>query len=314
MLDQFNRQVHYLRLSVTERCQLRCTYCRAGENLCPKKKELPAANLIEIAKACAELGIDRVRLTGGEPLLRRDLLEIVKGIRSIPEISDIALTTNAQTLAEQASELKKAGLNRVNISLDSLDPEKFKTLTGGDLKKVLRGVEAAIENDLQPVKLNAVLVKGVNDSELADFVALTRNLPIDVRFIEYMEIGSSTINPEKRVSSDAILKQFPELKPLAPRYFGQPSTDYQMEGYRGRVGLISPISHQFCADCNRIRVMSDGMLRPCLGRNEEVDLLPAISKGYQALKETIQKAIYFKPRMHEFGKQKLERGMSHIGG
>ena len=314
MIDQYNRKISYLRLSVTERCQLRCAYCRAGEDLCPKDDELSADKMIEIVKACSELGIDRVRLTGGEPLLRRDLDQIIKGIRAIPAIRDISLTTNAQDLAAQAAGLKAAGLDRVNVSLDSLDKEKFKLLTGGDVDKVLAGIKAAISCGLLPVKLNAVLVKGVNDGEIGDFIALAKDMPIDIRFIEYMEIGVNPLAAAKRVSSDLILAQFPQLVKTPPRYFGQPSTDYQIPGYKGRVGLISPISHQFCGDCNRIRIMSDGTLRPCLGRSEELNLLPAINDGYEILKETIREAIYNKPCGHEFGKMRLERGMSHIGG
>jgi len=314
MIDQYNRKISYLRLSVTERCQLRCTYCRAGEDLCPKEDELSAEKMIEIVCACSELGIDRVRLTGGEPLLRRDLDQIIKGIRAIPAIKDISLTTNAQDLAAQAAKLKTAGLDRVNVSLDSLDKEKFKLLTGGDVEKVLEGIKAAISCGLLPVKLNAVLVKGVNDNEIGDFIALAKDRPIDIRFIEYMEIGVNPMAAAKRVSSDLILSQFPQLVKIPPRYFGQPSSDYQIPGYKGRIGLISPISHQFCGDCNRIRIMSDGTLRPCLGRSDEVDLLPAIKTGYESLKETIRKAIYRKPCGHEFGKMRLERGMSHIGG
>ena len=314
MIDQYNRKINYLRLSVTERCQLRCSYCRAGEDLCPKAAELTADRLVEIVRACSELGIERVRLTGGEPLLRRDLDQIIKGIRAIPAIKDISLTTNAQDLAGQAINLKAAGLDRVNVSLDSMDKEKFKLLTGGDVEKVLEGIQAAISCGLLPVKLNAVLVKGVNDDEIGDFIALAKDMPIDIRFIEYMEIGVNPMAAAKRVSSDLILSQFPQLVKIPARYFGQPSSDYQIPGYKGRIGLISPISHQFCGNCNRIRIMSDGTLRPCLGRSDEVDLLPAIKTGYESLKETIREAIYHKPCGHEFGKMRLERGMSHIGG
>ena len=314
MIDQYNRKISYLRLSVTERCQLRCAYCRAGEDLCPKENELSADTLVEIVQACSELGIDRVRLTGGEPLLRRDLVQIIKGIRAIPAIKDISMTTNAQDLRDQAPGLKAAGLDRVNVSLDSLDKEKFKLLTGGDVDKVLDGIRAAIDCGLLPVKLNAVLVKGVNDGEIGDFIALAKDMPIDIRFIEYMEIGVNPMAAAKRVSSDVILKEFPQLVKIDPRYIGQPSSDYQIPGYRGRIGLISPISHQFCGDCNRIRIMSDGTLLPCLGRSDEVNLLPSLTHGYEALKETIREAIYHKPCGHEFGKLRLERGMSHIGG
>ncbi len=175
MFDNFGREISYLRLSVTERCTLRCMYCRADEGCCPKQVELSAGDLVRIVDACADLGITRVRLTGGEPLLRRDIVQIVSGIRVNPKIRDISLTTNAQMLAEHAAGLKQAGLDRVNISLDSLNPEVFSQMTGGDLKKVRSGITAAIEAGLSPIKINVVLVRGWNDLEVDDFIELTKD-------------------------------------------------------------------------------------------------------------------------------------------
>ena len=314
MKDQFGREINYLRLSVTERCTLRCVYCRSDEGLCPKAEELSATQLIEITKACAELGIAKVRITGGEPLLRRDLTEIIAGIKAIDCIVDISLTTNAQDLKAQAQQLKDAGLNRLNISMDSLKPARFEALTGGNLLKVLEGIDAALMVGLTPVKVNCVLMKDVNDDEIDDFINLTRDKPIDVRFIEYMPIGESGAG-KVRINNQDILAKRPELKPVQPRYAGQPSKDYRIEGYMGRVGLISPISHRFCADCNRIRVMSDGTLRACLGEENEVSLKPVMDKGHEAIRALIESTIFNKPRGHKFGCAPLtERNMSRIGG
>lgn len=315
MLDNFGREISYLRLSVTERCSLRCLYCRADEGLCPKQVELNARDLVRIVDACAELGIDRVRLTGGEPLLRRDIVQIVSGIRANPRIRDISLTTNAQMLAEYAAELKQAGLDRVNISLDSLKSDVFNQMTGGDLEKVKAGINASIEAGLNPIKINVVLVRGWNDLEVDDFIALTRDHALDVRFIEYMPIGEGSQSQFLRLDNSKILQEHPSLQPVPPRNPSQPSRDYQIPGYKGRVGFISPISHQFCADCNRIRVMSDGTLRTCLGQEQEISLVQALADGDEALKEKIRIAVLTKPAGHNFRTSHLNaRGMSKIGG
>jgi len=315
MLDQFGRNITYLRLSVTERCQLRCTYCRVEEGICPKAKELSPAEYERIVRACMQLGIQKVRLTGGEPLLRKDILEIVERIAQLEGLQDLSMTTNAQMLPGKAQLLKQAGLRRLNISLDSLKPEIFHELTGGDIQPVLQGMEEAVESGLLPLKLNIVLVRGINDAEIDDFIALTREHPIDVRFIELMPIGDHGENADRRISNQDVLAARPYLQPLLARYPGQPSMDYQVPGYRGRVGFISPISHQFCADCNRIRVMSDGTLRPCLGVDREIPLTSALAQDDEALREAIHAAIFRKPAAHHFESCTFaERNMSRIGG
>ncbi len=315
MLDQFGRNITYLRLSVTERCQLRCTYCRVEEGICPKAKELSPAEYERIVRACMQLGIQKVRLTGGEPLLRKDILEIVERIARLEGLQDLSMTTNAQMLPGKAQLLKQAGLRRLNISLDSLKPEVFHELTGGDIQPVLQGMEEAVEAGLLPLKLNIVLVRGINDTEIDDFIALTRKNPIDVRFIELMPIGDHGENADRRISNQDVLAAHPYLQPMPVRYPGQPSVDYQVPGYRGRVGFISPISHQFCADCNRIRVMSDGTLRPCLGVDREIPLTSALAQDDEALREAIHAAIFRKPATHRFESCTFaERNMSRIGG
>ncbi len=315
MIDNLGRNIEYLRLSVTERCTLHCTYCRVDEGICPRAAELSAIEFGRIVQACAVLGINKVRLTGGEPLLRRDINEIIRRISTIDGIKEITMTTNAQHLAGQAGILKAVGLSRINISLDSLNAHKFHELTGGDLNIVLAGIDAAVAAQLFPVKINVVLIKGVNDSEVDDFIALTKNKPIDVRLIELMPMGSLGQDETRRVNNNELIAARPYLKPVPPRYTGQPACDYVVEGYLGRVGFISPYSHRFCASCNRIRVMSDGTLRPCLGNNLEISLKDALKANVDVLIETIRRAIYNKPTGHHFERSFISsKDMSRIGG
>ena len=315
MIDQYGREISYLRLSLTERCQLRCTYCRAEEGACPKAEELSAEDFARIVRVMTRLGINKVRLTGGEPLLRKDILEIIARVGSVPGLKDLSMTTNAQMLPGKAAALKAAGLRRLNISLDSLKPDVFRKMTGGDLQLVLNGIDEALEVGLVPLKINVVVVAGMNDGEVDDFIALTRERPLDVRFIELMPIGDQGRNTERRISNQDLLRARPQLQALPPRYPGQPSADYQVPGYRGRVGFISPISHQFCADCNRIRVMSDGMLRPCLGVDSQISLKEALRGDDDGLLELIRQVIYAKPIGHAFQTcSSSARNMSRIGG
>ena len=315
MIDQFRREISYLRLSITERCTLRCDYCRADEGICPRREELSASEFIRIAQACAVLGIRKIRLTGGEPLLRKDLIEIIQGLAAIEDIQELTMTTNAQMLPGQARALKAAGLNRINISLDSLNATRYFNMTKGDLSLVLAGINDALQADLQPVRINVVLLRGRNDDEIDNFIALTHKRPLEVRFIELMPIGELGRDKNMRVSGDEILSTRPWLKPIPPRFPGQVARDYAVEGHLGRVGFISPISHQFCTDCNRIRVMSDGTLRPCLGNNLEYPLKAALAQGDKALLEVIRGAIEHKPAGHQFHHGFIsEKNMSRIGG
>lgn len=316
MIDRLGRDIRYLRLSVTERCTLRCAYCRADEGGCPKKAELLAEDFLRIVRVMAGLGIQKVRITGGEPMLRRDLHELIRGIRAIEGIHEINLTTNAQQLPGQAKALKLAGLDRLNISIDSLREERYAELTGGGaLSAVLTGIDEALDAGFRPLKLNAVLLKGVNDDEVDDFIALTKDRPIDMRFIELMPLGGAG-HDARRVTGAEIRTAHPALVPVEKRYESQPSSDYQMPGYVGRVGFIDAVSHRFCDRCNRIRVMSDGMLRPCLGQNAEVSLLEALSRpDDEMLTACIRRAIYEKPAAHGFGADfRSDKNMSRIGG
>lgn len=315
MKDQFGRDINYLRLSVTERCTLRCVYCRVDEGICPKAEELTGAEFIRLARVFVNLGIRRIRVTGGEPLLRKDILEIVHGLAQIKGLTELTMTSNGQMLADQAVGLKRAGLNRINISLDSLNDEKFKQITGGKLKNVLDGINAAIQAKLLPVKINIVLVRGINDDEVDDFIALTKDNPIEVRMIELMPLGGLWQDESLRINNDELIAARPFLKPLLPQYPGQPSRSYQIDGHMGSVGFISPISHRFCSHCNRIRVMSDGLLRPCLGSNAEVSLKQALQAGDTELQELIRSTIFNKPIGHHFDKTfEPTRNMTRIGG
>ncbi len=316
MIDQFGRSITYLRLSLTERCTLKCAYCRAGEGACPKQKELSAEDFLRIVSAAASLGINKVRLTGGEPMLRRDLIELIQGVCATSGISEVVMTTNGQQLSGRTSALKNAGLSRLNVSLDSLIPARYASMTGGgSLANVLSGVDEAMEAGLTPLKLNVVLMRGVNDDEAGAFIELTRARPIHVRFIELMPMGETDCSAQ-RVSNDKLLSAFPALMPVKDDAAGQPARMYQVDGYLGRVGLISPISHRFCEACNRVRVMSDGMLRPCLGSNREVSLRDALARpGTDALVAVMREAIYGKPRAHTFSEAfHTQKNMSRIGG
>lgn len=316
MLDRYGRTIEYLRLSVTERCNLRCSYCRADEGCCPKASELSADEFTRIVSAFAHLGIKKVRLTGGEPLLRKDILTIVSNISQIEGICELSMTTNAQQLDSRASLLKQTGLDRVNISMDSLKPERFREMCGGDLNLVLKGIEECLAADLAPVKVNVVLVKGKNDDEIDEFIELTCDLPIDVRFIELMPLGELGEDKSLRMNNTRLIAERPYLIPLEPRYRGQPSQDYRVDGYKGRVGFISPHSRKFCDLCNRVRVMSDGNLRMCLGNNHEISLLEALEeKDDQVLINIIRDSIYNKPEGHHFGCDFVSnKNMRRIGG
>ncbi|MHB8806818.1 MAG: GTP 3',8-cyclase MoaA [Anaerolineaceae bacterium] len=315
MIDKFGREIKYLRLSVTERCTLRCVYCRKDEGFCPKAVELSTDDFFRIANTCVNLGIDRIRLTGGEPLLRKDIVDIVKRFSTIDGVAEITMTSNGQMLADKAASLKQAGLTRINISLDSLDPQKYNKITGGDLNAVLAGINEAVKAKLLPVKLNIVLVKGTNDDEVDDFIALSKDRPIDVRFIELMPMADLGQDGSLVINNDDIISARPYLEPMEPRYAGQPSRDFKIEGHQGCVGFISPMYHRFCSTCNRIRVMSDGMIRACLGDNAEISLKEALLAGDDVLMDTIRNVIYNKPAGHHFELGfESQKNMARIGG
>lgn len=317
MFDQFGRNITYLRLSVTQKCNLNCVYCNPTN--CPEAEENHLLTTDDIGRICRilyDFGIRRIRLTGGEPLMRHDLEEIVSVIRNIGSDIDISLSTNGQSLATRAAGLKAAGLNRVNISIDSTDSDKFRKLTGGGkLELTLQAIDACLENKIVPIKLNTVLMRTINDDEISSLIALTRDRPLEVRFIELMPMSDVGRNEKLQISADEVLKIESALVRLEHQELSQPAVRYQIPGYAGTVGLIRPISHKFCADCNRIRITADGMLKPCLGTVDEVSLLPALKDDDQALKQVLKQALINKPRGHNFNNNfKPDREMNRTGG
>ncbi len=316
MRDQFGREINYLRLSITERCNLRCIYCRESNDCFTTENELTAAEISRIVAQMIALGVNKVRVTGGEPLVRKDLEDIISDIARHDEIKDLCMTTNAQGLENRVMNLRRAGLQRLNISLDSLCKERYSKMTrGGHLSDVLAGVEASIACGMKCVKINTVLVRGINDSEIDDFIRLAKDYPLDVRFIELMPIGRLGEDAGRRITSGEVLENHPELIRVAPRSQNQPSEDYAGEGFRGRVGFISPVSHKFCTDCNRVRLTSDGHIRMCLGCNEETDLRMELTQPDDVLRESIRNAIFHKPCSHAFETMfHSQRAMNRIGG
>lgn len=321
MKDLFGREITYLRISVTDRCNFRCSYCMPPEGICKLKHEdiLRNEEIVEIVKEMALYGIRKIRLTGGEPLIRKGIVDLVREIKQIEGISEITMTTNGYFLEEMLDDLIDAGLDRVNISIDSLKPEKFETITrGGKLDVVLNAIDAAYNSKLRKVKLNIVLIGGFNDDEIEDFVDITKSRDIDVRFIELMPIGvAADWSKEKFVSNDLVLEKVSELKPIDYFDKSSPARYYQKEGNSGLVGLINPISCNFCSNCNRIRLTSDGKIKPCLHSDEEIDLLDAIRNHPEDVGEVIKQGVINKPKEHhinDIGFMPVMRDMNKIGG
>ncbi|MGN1014022.1 MAG: GTP 3',8-cyclase MoaA [Butyricicoccus sp.] len=315
MHDWMGRELNYLRLSLTERCNLHCLYCRDGEEGCPIRSELTLEELKTLTACFVRLGVTKVRLTGGEPLLRDDLEQIVQMLSGFPQIADLAMTTNAQGLAERLPALQRAGLRRVNISLDSLDEATYRRITrGGQLHQVWDGIHAALRAGM-PVKLNTVLMQGVNDGEVDDFLRLAKEYPLEIRFIELMPFSHAGQQTTYQMDGEVILSRHPELRPIPCSAAAGPAQRYCAEGYCGTVGLIRPISHAFCRQCNRIRVTSTGKLRMCLGQDEETDLRSLLHGSEEELEQALRTAVYRKPEQHCFASgQAMRRSMNQIGG
>lgn len=319
MLDRYGRKIEYIRVSVTDNCNLKCLYCSPGEGNCAQKCSdfLTPEEFEAVVMSLAKAGIRKVRITGGEPLVRSDVCEIVRRIAAIPGIEDISMTTNGINLDRMIYKLKEAGLKRLNISLDSLQPERFRYITGGgEIKYTLKGIERALELGMTPVKINTVLIKGVNDDEIDDFIKLTEKDPLEVRFIELMPIGRfGEQNSDKIVLNSDIIESHPQLIYCGESEKGASASYYRIEGYKGKVGFISPVSHKFCSSCNRIRLTCDGKIRPCLGNNGEVDITGILRNNKEKLDELIQKIIYEKPEGHHFESDfSSSRNMNRIGG
>lgn len=324
--DQFERKIDYIRISVTDRCNLRCIYCMPSEGVrfIEHREILRYEEILRIVRIATKYGISKVRVTGGEPLVRRDLVSFIKSLSEIPGIEDISLTTNGVLLKLYAEDLFKAGLQRINVSLDSLDPLKYERITRGNhLSDVWEGIEEAERAGLRPVKINTVPIRGFNDDEILDFARLTIEKPIGVRFIEFMPIGAREIWDEKKfVSTDEIKEKIRSLGDLTPvnsdRQAG-PARSYRLPGSLGSIGFISPISNHFCSSCNRLRLTADGKLRPCLFSESEIDLKNPMRDGCDDLEieRLLSLAVHIKPREHRIWERmpsRLERTMSKIGG
>ena len=319
MKDVFGREIEYLRISITQNCNLKCIYCSPDQNSYEQKCSvtLTPEEFEKIVRSMAKVGIRKVRITGGEPLSRTDVCEIIERISKVQGIEDISMTTNGINLDRMAEKLKAAGLKRLNISLDSLKKEKFEYITcGGRLEDTLKGIEKAMAVGLKPVKINTVLIKGVNDDEIDDFIQMTKDNWLEVRFIELMPIGRfGEQNSDKIVRNSDIIDARAELIFCEDTSEGQPAKYYRIEGYKGKIGFISPISHKFCSSCNRIRLTCDGKIKPCLGSNGEVDITEVLRQEPDKLDAFIEKIIYEKPEGHNLGKKfSSTRNMNMIGG
>ncbi len=317
MKDNYNREITYMRVSVTELCNLRCRYCMPEEGITKRAHEdmMTAEETIMAVKAAASLGIRKIRITGGEPLVKRGIVKLCEAIAEIPQIEELCMTTNGTLLPRFAKDLKAAGVSRLNISLDTLNPEKYRHITRlGDLEDAMAGIKAAEEAGFTNLKINNVLMGGFNDDEIRAFVNLTKERAIEVRFIELMPIGGGIgFDKADFVSCDTVLEKVPELESL-DREEGVARL-YALPGTAGRVGLIRPVSCDFCEGCNKIRLTADGKLKPCLHSNQEISLKGLTQPQMQ---EVLRNAIMDKPQKRETlnadSPSQAGRNMNQIGG
>ncbi len=320
--DSFQRPINYLRISVTDRCNLRCIYCMPdqGITLLPHSEILRYEEILAVAQAAAALGINKLRLTGGEPLVRSELTELVRMLSQVEGIDDIALTTNGVLLRQYATLLKEAGLKRVNVSLDTLKQDRYQHITRyGRLDDVLDGIETAKEAGLDPVKVNMVVIQGINDDEVIDFARLTLNDGWHVRFIELMPFSSD--DHLSFIATSEIKERLLSLGPTETcltSHGNGPAKYFRFPEAKGTVGFISPITEHFCFNCNRLRLTADGKLRPCLLSDYEVDLKNPLRNGasLEELKGLIRQAVAAKPERHQLAEGILPKGraMRQVGG
>ena len=334
LTDSQRRPIRYIRVSVTDRCNLRCRYCTPSTDFVSLRHNqvLTYEEIERVAAILAPYGVASVRLTGGEPLVRKHLHRLVSSLAAIPGIDDLSLTTNGILLADQAQALKEAGLSRVNVSLDTLRPERFQWITdptkqrgSDDLASVMRGLEEAQRVGLTPVKVNVVLMRGFNDDELEDFLDLAGDKDLEVRFIEFMPMGPNGFwSKDLVVTADEVIdrmkQSYPALKYLGKSKGSGPAVLYHIPGHRGTIGFITPISSHFCVQCNRVRLTADGKLRTCLFSDAETDLMPLLRSeaSDEEILETVMEALMKKPHGHEISTKGAAsaciRTMSHIGG
>ena len=323
MQDQFQRQIDYLRISVTDRCNLRCRYCMPAEGVqwMPHDSILSFEEILRLMKLSTQLGFHRFRITGGEPLVRKDILGFLSEAAQLPGVDDLMITTNGMLLPEMAFDLKAAGVQRVNISLDTMDPDRFHDITrGGDVSRVIQGIFRSLEAGLKPVKINVVVVRGFNSEELPSFLTLAKQYPLHVRFIELMPIGISSEHRTDFVS----IKEMKELLgindyiPTQEIPGGGPAEYFRPSGFKGSIGFISALSRHFCNTCNRVRLTADGKLRACLHSKHEVDLREALRNGSsdKDVLELLAQAVWRKPAQHHMNDEAWQdkRVMSQIGG
>lgn len=322
--DSYHRRIDYLRISITDMCNLHCIYCQPWKKIDKKSHQeiLRYEEIIRLTSLMTQLGIKRVRVTGGEPLIKKDVLLLIEELAKIELLEEVSLTTNATKLAHFAEQLKKSGVKRVNISLDSLNKDRYAQITGGgNLNDVLTGIEEALRVGLDPLKINMVVIRGINDDELEEFARLTQSEHLQVRFIEFMPIGKLGVSWTERYLPTYVLKKrlsssF-DLIPTNGLPGNGPAEYYRIKGAMGRIGFISPISNHFCSRCNRLRLTPDGHLRLCLEKEMEVDVKQPLREGAsdEELKKLIIKAIKYKPKQHQFQLKKPNgRQMLTIGG
>lgn len=317
MIDKLGRNITYLRLSITDRCNLRCRYCMPAEGVCKKNHSdmLTEDEMITAVEAAADLGITKLRITGGEPLIKRNILSLCRRASAVEGIRDVALTTNGILLPQMAQDLKDAGVNRLNLSLDTLDPECYAYITRiGTLDQALEGLRVALDTGFDKIKINAVLIGGFNDGQIRDLAELTRRYPVDMRFIEMMPMyDNPDFNEGSYLPCAKVLEELPELQPVEED--GSVAKLYRLPDAQGNVGLISPLSAHFCSACNRIRLTADGKLKPCLHSGDEYSL-----KGldFDGMKAMLEEVIRNKPAWHgDLDAAHLSqagRTMNQIGG
>lgn len=316
MIDSYGRTIDYLRLSVTDQCNLRCRYCMPENFACRGEAErMTEAELIQAVEAAAFLGIRKVRVTGGEPLVRPDIVSICQNIAAVPGIEEVCITTNGTLLAPQADALRKAGVSRVNLSLDTLQAEKYRTMTRRDMHhRAMEGFHAALQAGFEKVKINTVLLGGWNEDETADLAALTQKYAVDVRFIEWMPMyDSGEFGDQTMIPCQKVLEYLPDAESLEQR--DGVARLYRLPHAKGNIGLISPVSSHFCAFCNRLRLTADGKLKPCLHAPEEISILGCT---VQEMTVRMRQAIEAKPLQHPplspVSRSRSGRTMNEIGG
>ncbi len=326
LIDKTNRVINYLRLSITDRCNLRCTYCmpEEGINFLPHSEILTYEEMLHLVRFSVEAGIRKVRLTGGEPLVRKGFIPFLESLCRIEALKEITLTTNGVLLKELAADIKACGIFRINISLDSLKAERFFQITGRDyFDRVWEGIQEAERLEFDPIKINVVVMKGINDEEILDFARLTLEKPYHIRFIEFMPVGANNgWSPKKFISMEEIREQIGTLgvlRPVKSNSLDGPAQRYVLERAKGEIGFIGALSNHFCKKCNRLRITAEGHLRGCLFSDQEIDIKTPLrgSKGDAHLLNLIHQAIKNKPREHgteRYGPRKCVRQMSSIGG